>query len=114
MRNKFEKIFRYVIFYVPFIIILNINYLSKNHKISIRNSMCYSWIPYNKYEIRSNLCKINCSYVRHKLFPLNTPLLCKRAYSLDKNNTFKIYVFNTSTYGKEIKQYRFFYQNSYV
>lgn len=99
------------------IIILHINY---NHDqvsyISKINTLCYSWIDYNKYEVKDKLCKINCSYIRFKSFPLSYPLKCNNYYSFEKNAnvTFKIYLFNTTTYGKYVNKYRFYYNNTHV
>lgn len=112
--------FKLIIFsYFIIILVLTLNYLciTGNTFISINNTLCFSWIPYNKYEIRSGLCNINCSYIRYNPFPSNTPFNCKEESTFrkeNKNTTYNIYLFNTSTYGKYIKQYRFFYQKSYV
>lgn len=86
------------------------------HYLTKKNSLCYSWIPYNKYEIRKRLCNINCSYIRYIPFPLNKPFLCKYNKSENqkissKHNNISLYYFNTSTYGKYISKYRFIYKN---
>lgn len=86
------------------------------HYISKINSLCYSWISSNKYEIRYGLCNINCSYIRHIPFPNNKPFQCNinnyqnriKYYNIKK---VKYYYFNTSTYGKYIKEYRYLYNN---
>lgn len=117
MKYKFEKIYKFIFHFSYIIIALDIFKENRYYYISIKNSLCFSWIPFNKYEIRNRLCNINCSYVRNKLFPLNTPLNCKKVNPIhykSKNMTFKIYLFNTSTYGVNINKYRFFYQNSFV
>lgn len=89
-------------------------YASTIYSISIINSLCYSFLPYNYYHITNGLCNINCSYRRKRNFPLNAPLKCKKAEAVRnyKNITgnYKIYVFNTSTYGKLIKKYRIIYK----
>lgn len=97
-----------ILFYI-YVYINHVSYISQ------KNSLCYSWIPYNRYEITTSLCQINCSYIRLKPYPSNSPFKCKDKFSLSNNNiSYKIYIFNTSTYGKYVKQYRFFYGNYYV
>lgn len=86
--------------------------------ISFTNSLCYSFIPSNKYMYSKYICNINCSYKRIKPFPLNRPLRCKvdKGNFNDKlsNRSIKMYVFNTTTYGEMVKNYRFFYSNKIV
>lgn len=100
----------YFSFYV-YIINNKIEYLSRI------NTLCYSWISFNNYVIMKSLCNINCSYKRIKPFPLNTALSCSNTNTKQNKNintSYKIYLFNTTTYGKYIESYRFFYNTYYV
>lgn len=103
--------------YFVLVVILFV-YISKYSKYtSMINTLCYSWIPTTKYEVKMSLCKLNCSYTRYKHFPSNPPFQCENKYkTFNKNNnvSYKIYLFNTTTYGKYVKDYRFFYGNSNV
>lgn len=103
-------IFINIIFYLCIYNNIPSNYISNN------NSLCYSWIPSNKYEIKNTLCNINCSYTRFKLYPYNSPLSCAEKYMpFNKNKIIhKIYLFNTTTYGKYAKSYRYYYGLSNV
>lgn len=97
-----------IIHYLLYIYVSNnrINFISKS------NTLCYSWLPFTKYVIKDTLCRINCSYTRLKPFPSNSAFHCKDIYTPfddNKNESYEIYVFNTSTYGKYNKQYRIFY-----
>lgn len=84
--------------------------LFNNYKyISKINTLCYSFVPYNKLIIGNGLCNINCSYTRLKHFPLNSALKCKKVYTTKRNNSYSIYYFNTTTYGSYVKEYRYFY-----
>lgn len=85
--------------------------------ISIKNSLCYSFIPLNRYETNNMLCNINCSYIRKISFPLNTPLKCDFNASYNKkylNDYYYVYYFNTSTYGLYRNNYRSFYYKGNV
>lgn len=102
-------IFRYSL------IILIVIYISKSFsQISVelvlsKNSLCYSWIPHNKYIMKNGLCNINCSYVRKKKYPLNKPFRCKSTnYTNFRILLYKVFVFNTTTYGKLVNKYREF------
>lgn len=109
--------YTYVMLLIYIMHIISKNNSNKKY-LSIENSLCYSWIPSNKYEIGDKLCNINCTYIRHIPFPSNTPFRCKNEYisnySENVNKNYKIYLFNTSTYGYFVKDYRFFHNLTYV
>lgn len=119
--NCSSKILIYIIFYfyISILLIHLIIYIYVTNTritvISKSNTLCYSWLPFTKYLLKNTLCKINCSYTRLKPFPSNSAFHCEDIYTSIYNNvSYDIYVFNTSTYGKYNKQYRFFYGNSQV
>lgn len=94
-------------FYSVKIVDVKVKYNTFNYTV------CYSWITTIKYEVRDTLCNLNCTYIRYIPFLSNTHLYCKNEFSSFKNNmsstNYRIYLFNTSTYGKYVKQYRFYY-----
>lgn len=116
-KNKYyHSINIYFFLCFAFLIILNVFHESNKFEyISKKNSLCYSWIPNNKYIKGSQLCSLNCSYVRTKMYPLNKPFTCYKNKSITSHKTsYYAYVFNTSTYNKFVSQYRFFYGNKTV
>lgn len=117
------KLTSFIIYYIYIAVLLYLLLLIliidvKINYISISNTLCYSWIASNKYEVRDRLCNINCTYVRKNKFPINIPFRCKDAFlsnsSKINNDIQKIYLFNTSTYGVNVKRYRFLYNETYV
>lgn len=118
MNKKYITLFLYNICIFLFIIFQYIIYFNTVIYINTKNTLCYSWIPYNMYISRNGLCNINCSYVRRKQFPANIPLKCKINYSQssDYKNSINnnIYIFNTSTYGKYVEKYRYYYKETSV
>lgn len=110
-----------IIFYIYFFLIVllivqnAINFVISYSSILVsnENTLCYSFLPNHYYELNSELCNINCSYARSEKFPITNPFKCyneqiykESIYEFNKSN---VYIFNTSTYGKYVKQYRSFY-----